>query len=68
MCKMPRLKSLCLTQLLQVDSLLPTQTGTEVHRHGEAASEPTTYQKHLSTLRNTSGEQQQFNQGVEGVL
>lgn len=45
--------SVCLTQLFQMASLLPTQTGTEVYRHGDAANVPMAYQWHLSTPRNT---------------
>uniref|UniRef100_A0A3Q0QTU0 Hepatic nuclear factor 4, beta n=1 Tax=Amphilophus citrinellus TaxID=61819 RepID=A0A3Q0QTU0_AMPCI len=50
--EMPIKMPVCLTQLLQVASLLPAQTGTEVCRHGNSASVQTTYQRHLSTPRN----------------
>uniref|UniRef100_A0A3Q3N632 Hepatocyte nuclear factor 4, gamma n=1 Tax=Mastacembelus armatus TaxID=205130 RepID=A0A3Q3N632_9TELE len=42
------------TQLFQAASQLPTQTGTEVYRHDDAANVPAAYQRHLSTPRNTS--------------
>lgn len=40
--------SVCLTQVFQEVCLLSPQTGTEVYRHCDAASVPTTYQGHLS--------------------
>ncbi|KAF0043202.1 hypothetical protein F2P81_004539 [Scophthalmus maximus] len=49
--------------VFQVALPLPTQTGTEVHRHDAAANVPTAYQRNRATPRKNIGKRQ-LNQGM----